>query len=136
MNPREFQNKNLLMAAAAVTAMAMVLVMTSVSAAPTQAPPNGNPAFPAGPQGPQGVQGPVGNYGPTGNQGPTGAKGPVGVYGIADCSWNGAFWVSHGWDGVCSWDVGAFFNCDGSRIYSIQWNDNRNGDTSLCGTYK
>lgn len=54
---------------AAGSALLLLFVFTLVAvAAPTQAPPNGNPAFPL-----TGPQGPVGPTGPTGPQGPSGA---------------------------------------------------------------
>lgn len=60
-----------------VSAMAMVaviLTVTAVIAAPTQAPPNGNPAFPL--TGPQGPTGPTGAIGPQGPTGPSGTWAP------------------------------------------------------------
>lgn len=47
--------------------MALFLYGLTTFAAPTQAPPNGNPVFPlTGPQGPAGAQGPQGPAGPSG----------------------------------------------------------------------
>lgn len=67
----------------------MLLYTLTTLAAPTQAPPNGNPAFP--------LTGPQGSQGPTGLQGATGATGPAGTWApnrcqtcIEVCDWNGS----------------------------------------------
>jgi len=103
----------------AVASMAGLATIAHVLASPTLPPPNGNPGFPAGLQGPQGPTGPQGNQGPQGNTGATGATGSPGLYGIGYCNWYGGEWVSYGWDGGCAWSTGAFFYCDGYRMYSI-----------------
>ena len=58
-----------------------LLMISSYSvAAPTQAPPKGNPDFPPGPEGPQGPTGATGATGATGPQGQQGPQGPQGSF--------------------------------------------------------
>lgn len=74
---------------------AVFFTFSYVIAAPTQAPPNGNPSFPLqGPQGPQGNNGNNGSQGPQGPAGPAGPQGPAGgtscTVCIRQCDWNGS----------------------------------------------
>lgn len=114
---------HLLLAGAATATMTALFGLQLVSAGPAFSPPNGNPLFPAGSQGPQGPQGPIGDQGPVGLPGTQGDTGPTGLLGIGACTWTSSFWVSHGWDGDCAWDQGAYFYCTnvGSqyRMYQI-----------------
>lgn len=118
-----------ILATATITGLAAI---NGVQAGPTLPPPNGNPAFPAGPQGPQGSQGNTGNQGPQGSQGSQGSQGAQGLYGIGSCNWGGGEFVSYGWDGGCAWNIGAYFYCDGSRLYRISYRNVGCGDS---GTY-
>jgi hypothetical protein len=117
MNPLDKTNIGLTLLA--VISISSLLTAHAVLAEPTLPPPNGNPAFPAGPQGPQGPQGLQGSQGNTGSPGSQGPAGTQGLYGIGYCSWNGGEWVSFGSDGGCAFDTGAYFYCDGSRLYAI-----------------
>lgn len=108
-----------ILSAAAVATMVGLGAIDRTLAGPTQAPPNGNPSFPAGATGPQGPQGPQGNQGYQGNTGATGSQGPAGLYGVGYCNWYGNEWVSHGWDGGAAWCTGAWFTCDGYRLTAI-----------------
>lgn len=110
---------NLTLTLLAVTAMTSLFAAHAVFAGPDLSPPNGNPAFPAGLQGSQGAQGLQGNQGNPGNPGSQGPVGTQGLYGIGSCSWNGGEWVSFGSDAGCAWDTGAYFYCDGSRLWAI-----------------
>lgn len=113
----------------ATTTMGGLAAISAAQAGPTQAPPNGNPSFPQGPQGPVGPQGPQGNQGNTGNQGAQGDPGSTGLYGLGNCSWYGGEFVSYGWDGYCAWNMGAYFYCDGSRLYAINYKNTGCGDS-------
>lgn len=119
MKQTSFLKLNTLVASLSILSITVILGV-STSAAPTQAPPDGNPSFPQGAQGPQGPQGPTGNQGAQGNQGNQGPQGPLGSPGIAWCTWyNGNRFLSHGWDGGCAFQVGARFYCTSGRLTSI-----------------
>ncbi|MBI4121740.1 MAG: collagen-like protein [Parcubacteria group bacterium] len=121
-----FDKANLVLTVLATATISILAVFSIVQAGPTLVPPNGNPAFPAGSQGPRGDTGLQGNQGAKGDPGVQGSVGNYGRYGIGACDWNGGEWVSYGWNGGCAWDYGAYFYCDGSRMYSIvaSWRNN------------
>jgi len=111
--------QNLIIAAVAVIGVAIIFTVHIATAAPTQAPPLGNPAYGEGPKGPTGNRGSTGSKGSTGPAGYAGAKGSAGATGMGPCNWSGGTWVSHGWDGGCAWSTGAYFYCSGSRLVNI-----------------
>lgn len=39
------------------------------------------------------------------------------------CAWNGAKWLSHGWDSGCAFRTGALFYCDGARVFNMEWRE-------------
>lgn len=115
----KFIRDNLVVALTSLVGIGMIFGIHMVTASPPGPPPDGNPTFPDGPQGPQGPRGNTGSQGPTGNQGSQGPKGPTGQMGIGNCDWGGNRWVSHGWDGGCAWNVGAYWYCSGGRLTNI-----------------
>lgn len=74
--------------AAGAGLMALAMFTLSAIAAPTQAPPEGNPTFPlSGSAGSVGPAGPAGPTGPQGPPGPPGSGGPVAEYRLNDYSY-------------------------------------------------
>lgn len=116
---KKFVKDNLLVALVSVIGISMIFAVHVVFAAPTTAPPNGNPLYSNGAVGPQGPRGSTGSKGSNGNTGNKGANGPNGTVGAARCDWNGAVYISHGHDGGCAWEVGSWWTCSGGRLTSI-----------------
>ena len=115
MSLKKIIRTQLIIVLAALMSVAVLFGIDQVSAAPTQNPPAGNPAFPGGPQGyqgSQGPQGPQGNQGWPGITGPSGGPGPLGNVGA---NWyNYGLWLSNGWDGGCAFGAGLYIDTDGS----------------------
>lgn len=118
---KSFLRQQLLILASTVITVGIVLTIHVVKAAPTQEPPMGNPAFPAGPEGPVGPPGPQGSTGPQGLPGPKGLTGPQGPAGNVPCSWNGYMFLNHGWDWntYCQGYRGVYIRCSGGQTYDF-----------------
>lgn len=116
---KQFIYQNLIVAVSAVVGISIILTVQFAFAAPGPEPPLGNPTYSDGPQGPQGPQGGQGPQGNQGNQGPQGPQGGPGQQGMGWCNWNGGRWISHGWDGACAWNVGAWWYCSSGRLTHI-----------------
>lgn len=111
--------QNLIIAVASTIGVGIIFTVHIATAAPTQSPPLGNPGYAQGTQGPTGDRGNTGSKGSKGSTGNSGSKGANGAPGMGICNWSGATFVSHGWDGACAWDTGAYFFCSGNRLVSV-----------------
>ena len=130
MANKKFLIDNLLIALASIIGISMIFAVHIVFAAPTTAPPNGNPSYPDGAVGPRGNTGNTGSKGSTGNTGSKGNKGLAGLRGAGSCDWDGGVWISHGHDGGCAWSVGAYWYCNSGRLDEIRaFNDNNCGSS-------
>ena len=56
-----------------------------------------------------------------GLQGPQGPQGPPGNSAVIPCNWEGAKWLSHGWDGSNAWNVGMRITCDSGKVKHFEW---------------
>jgi hypothetical protein len=119
----QFLSQSILIAIISVAIIATLFTLQSASALPAAPPPNGNPVYSDGPTGPVGDQGATGAKGQTGDKGAKGDKGALGRMGIGNCNWSGAMWVSHGFDGGCAWNVGAYWYCESGRLTRMAAHD-------------
>lgn len=123
-----------------VAFLGSLLAVAIVFAAPTQAPPNGNPSFPlsgpTGPQGPQGPQGPAGTSGSSTLNCVQNSTSFAGTSTVVSCpgsgyiATGGGFYLSDGNNNGLNWNDGWAYPSG-----STAWQCGRNvysGNTSYC----
>lgn len=113
---KQFLKTAAISSTATLITIVILLTVATAIAAPTQAPPNGNPSFPL-----------TGPTGPTGPQGPQGPAGPSGAAATLNCATNSASFggtstVVSCPSGYTVATGGGFYLSDGNNN-GLNWND-------------